>query len=105
MVNNEEHARAEAEKNVRVALKHAGYGYDELYDELTEAGYRVELHADSQSFAVEVSALIELAGGKTSVDSFAVARMSRYTVRALDRAARQVRAQLQIEEYLEPWAG
>lgn len=92
-----DHDRAEAEKGIRVRLKHAGYGYDEFYDEMAELGIPVTLHADHQMFTVEAL--------DSSNEPLAWERISRYSHRALDRAARQVRAQLQVDGWLEPWEG
>jgi hypothetical protein len=97
-MDEEERERAEDEKNARVALKLSGYGYDEFFDDMRSRALWVELHADNETFTVEVSE--ETEEGR---ESLAVARMSRYSVRALHRAARQVRAQLEIEDLIEPW--
>lgn len=86
--------RAEAEKEVRVTLKIAGYGYPEFYDEMVDRELFVDLHTDQATYTVEVTA---------GDGVLARARMGRYSQRALDRAARQVRAQLQVEGVLEPW--
>lgn len=87
--------RAEAEKEARVKLKHAGYGYDEFYDEMAERGFPVALHADHSTFTVEAL--------DSENEPLAWERISRYSHRALDRAARQVRAQLQVQGRLGPW--
>ena len=87
----DENEQAEVEKQIRVALKLRGYGYDEFYDEMREQGLGVGLYADDSTYALEV----EDAGEQT-----AIARMSRYSVRALDRAGRQIRAQLEVEQDL-----
>lgn len=99
---DEDQERAEAEKIIRVALKHAGYGYDAFYDEMLRAGRRVNLLADDETYTVE---LLDLMADVDRYEVIAVARFSRYSNRALDRAARQVRAQLEVEDQLPPWAG
>jgi hypothetical protein len=90
----DEDEQAEAEKEVRVALKHAGYDYAAFYDELRYYGIQVALYADTATYQLEAIADREV---------LARARMSRYTHQAIDRAARQIRAQLQVEGVLEPW--
>lgn len=99
---DEDQERAEAEKVIRVGLKHAGYGYDRFFDEMTGAGMRVALQADDDTYTVE---LHELMPDVARFEIIAVARFSRYSDRALDRAARQVRAQLEVEDQLPPWDG
>ena len=90
-----ERERAEDEKNIRVALKLHRYGFPTFCDEMRDKGLHVELHADNETFTVEV---VE------GAESLATARMSRYSSRALDRAARQVRAVLEVEDLIEPWS-
>lgn len=90
-----EYEQAEAEKVVRVALKHARYEYEHFYDEMRERGWDVALHADLATYTLEV-----IFNGD---EVLATARMSRYTHQAMHRAARQIRAQLQVEGVLSPW--
>jgi len=87
----DEMERAEAEKEIRVALKLRGYGYADFFDEIREQGLQIGLHADDSSYTLEVD---------DAGETVAIARMSRYSVRALDRAGRQIRAQLKVEEGL-----
>jgi hypothetical protein len=90
-----DHDRAEAEKDAPVRLKHAGYGYDEFCDEMAALGIPVALHADHSMFTVEAL--------DSENEPLAWERISRYSHRALDRAGRQVRAQLQVQGVLDPW--
>lgn len=92
MPNDDE--RAEDEKCIRVELKYAGYGYTEFYDEMRLRGLQVDLYTDSATYCLETI---------DGEDVTASARMSRFTHRALDRAARQIRAQLQVDGVVEAW--
>jgi hypothetical protein len=87
--------QAEAEKVVRVGLKHAGYEYPVFWDEMRELGFDVDLYADLHTYTLEV---VDEHGEVVSE-----ARMSRFTHQALHRAARQIRAELTVEGVLEPW--
>lgn len=92
-MSDDDFMKAEAEKGVRVALKLRGYGYDEFYDEMRLLGFDVSMQSDPQTFTIEVD----------TDDVICRARMSRFSSRGLDRAARQVRAQLEVEGVVEPW--
>jgi hypothetical protein len=92
-VNDDE--QAEAEAVVRDALEYAGYEYEDFYDEMREEGWDVLFHADAQTYTIEV---VDHYG-----EVLARARMSRYGHQAIHRAARQIRAQLQVEGAMGPW--
>jgi len=96
-----EEQRPEAEKRLRVALQARGYGYADFYDEMRQQGLTVALHADATSFAVEV---LDVDSAGDTTDTIAIARAGRHATRALDRAALQIRAQLEIEDP-EPFKG
>jgi hypothetical protein len=86
--------KAEAEKVIRGALKHAQYEYNDFYDEMRDLAWDVALHADLATYTLEV-----VVDGEVLTS----ARMSRYTHAAMNRAARQIRAELQVKGALEPW--
>lgn len=85
--------REAAEKRVRVRLKRARYGYEDLCRECQEDGLQVELYVDESAFLLSI----------VDEDEEEIARslVSVYSARALDRAARQVRATLTVNEELE----
>lgn len=88
MVNVNEDDRAEAEREIRDLLEVAGYDYGDLFDEVSSLGLTVGLRFEGLTIEVEVTR------GWTVL---AKARMSHYSQPSVDRAARQVRAQLQVD--------
>jgi hypothetical protein len=94
-VSVDERKRAEAEKHRRVTLKLARYGFDEFCDEMRTMGLRVDVDTGPDRLAVEIR--------DDNNEVLATAMMSRYAHAALDRAARQIRAQLEVAGEIGPW--
>lgn len=80
------------EKEMRVRLKRARYGYDDLCRECREDGLAIELHAACGRFLISIVDADENEVGRSLV--------SVLNTRALDRAARQVRAAMEVARLL-----